>query len=126
MSCQVVPIPVLKDNHAYLLIDKANNVAAAIDPVDAKRVYEKAIALNVRIVSILTTNRYWDHAGGNEDLVRLLSEREDVNEVISVFGGIGDDVQAATNLLSDQDVISIGQLEVKAYHTPCHTRGHVL
>lgn len=37
-----------------------------------------------------------------------------------------DDVQAATNQLRYQDVISIGQFEVKAYHTPCHTGRHPL
>ncbi|CCI10796.1 unnamed protein product [Albugo candida] len=50
----------------------ANKVAAAMDPSLQNECHG-----------------HWDHAGGNEDLVRLLSKHEDVNEVISVFGGIG-------------------------------------
>ena len=125
MSLQVVPIPVLDDNYAYLLIDKANQVAAAIDPVDAR-----ATALGVEFITILTTHGHWDHAGGNIALVALLSTKtndcKNSNTAITVFGGVGDDVEAATNHVSDQDVITVGQLQVKAYHTPCHTRGHIL
>lgn len=31
---KIVPIPVLSDNYAYLLIDSANKIAAAVDPVE--------------------------------------------------------------------------------------------
>lgn len=56
---RVVPIPVLDDNYAYLLIDTQTNVAAAIDPAGAEAVYDAAKKENVKIIAILTTHHHW-------------------------------------------------------------------
>lgn len=37
-SALVVPVPVLSDNYAYLLIDEATRTAAAVDPVEPAKV----------------------------------------------------------------------------------------
>ncbi|KAH7468758.1 Hydroxyacylglutathione hydrolase, mitochondrial [Phytophthora ramorum] len=121
---QVELVPVLSDNYAYLLIDPTNHVAAAVDPVDAEKVYTRAQELQVTISMILTTHSHWDHAGGNRDLVDLVQARE--NREIPVIGGPGDAVEAQTRSVTDGDSVKLGDLEVKAYFTPCHTRDHVL
>lgn len=63
---KVVPVPVRKDNYAYLLIDESSNVAAAIDPYDIAKVTSAAEKLGVNIVAAITTHHHDDHAGGNK------------------------------------------------------------
>ncbi|CEG41560.1 hydroxyacylglutathione hydrolase [Plasmopara halstedii] len=121
---QVEIIPVLSDNFAYLLIDTTTHVAAAVDPVDAKKVFMRAKELKVTISMILTTHSHWDHAGGNQELVNLISTHD--NRQILVFGGPGNAVEAQTQTVTTEDSITLGTLNVKVYYTPCHTRDHVL
>ncbi|KAG7379440.1 hypothetical protein PHYPSEUDO_008584 [Phytophthora pseudosyringae] len=124
MSMQAELVPVLSDNYAYLLIDSKTRVAAAVDPVDAQKVYARAKELHVAISMILTTHSHWDHAGGNRELAELIQKRE--NRQIPVVGGPGDAVEAQTQSVTDGDVVKLGELDVKVYFTPCHTRDHVL
>ncbi|CAH0491544.1 unnamed protein product [Peronospora farinosa] len=121
MNMQVELISVLSDNYAYLLIDSMN---PAIDPVDAEKVYSRAKELQLVISLILTTHSHWDHAGGNRNLVGLIQERE--NRQIPVLGGPGNAIEAQTQSVADGDVVKLGNLDVKVYFTPCHTRDHVL
>ncbi|CAI5709132.1 unnamed protein product [Peronospora destructor] len=101
MAMQIELIPVLSDNYAYLLIDSTNHVAAAVDPVDAEKVYSRAKELQLVISLILTTHSHWDHAGGNRNLVDLIHERE--NRQIPVLGGPGHAVEAQTQAMADGD-----------------------
>ncbi|CAH0482831.1 unnamed protein product [Peronospora belbahrii] len=121
---QIERLSVLSDNYAYLLIDSTTHVAAAIDPVDAQKVYTRAKELQVTISLILTTHSHWDHAGGNRALVDLIQARE--NRDIPVIGGPGEAVEAQTQSVVDGDVVTLGNLNVRVYFTPCHTRDHVL
>ncbi|GLD95826.1 hypothetical protein PINS_up004504 [Pythium insidiosum] len=118
---QIEVIPVLSDNYAYLLIDDTTRVAAAVDPVDADKVLARAQALGVKITTILTTHSHWDHAGGNEALVERLTEPS-----LVVVGGVDDNVPMVTREVTTGDRIAVGTLEIQVFHTPCHTRGHVL
>ncbi|KAI9981469.1 hypothetical protein PInf_009221 [Phytophthora infestans] len=121
---QVELVPVLSDNYAYLLIDTATRVAAAVDPVDAAKVYSRAKKLQVTVSMILTTHSHWDHAGGNRELVDLINKHE--SRQIPVVGGPGDAVEAQTHSVTNGDVVKLGDLDVNVYFTPCHTRDHVL
>ncbi|KAF4315930.1 hypothetical protein BBO99_00008878 [Phytophthora kernoviae] len=124
MTMQIELIPVLSDNYAYLLIDPTNRVAAAVDPVDAEKVHARAQELKLKIEMILTTHSHWDHAGGNRDLSELILQRD--GRDIPVIGGPGAAVEAATRSVSEGETIALGELQIKVYFTPCHTRDHVL
>mmetsp|Transcript_12855 Transcript_12855/g.30122 ORF Transcript_12855/g.30122 Transcript_12855/m.30122 type:complete len:254 (+) Transcript_12855:68-829(+) len=115
---RVVVVPVLADNYAYLLIDDAAKVAACVDPAEPHPVYLKAQEEGVTLVGILTTHKHMDHAGGNGQLASMVPG-------IQVYGGVLDDVQACTRPLQHEDVFMIGGIEVKALHTPGHTRGSI-
>jgi len=116
---KIVPIPVLKDNYAYLIIDDKTKDAYAVDPAEAKKVLDKAKDLNVRIRKILTTHHHWDHASGNNKLVTLLGGG------IDVLGG-DDRIEGLTRKVTEGSTDSLGDLRVKVRFTPCHTTGHVL
>ncbi|DAZ98741.1 TPA: hypothetical protein N0F65_003797 [Lagenidium giganteum] len=121
---EVVHVPVLSDNYAYLLIDRNQRIAAAIDPVEPEKVVAAAKAQNVQIRMILTTHSHWDHAGGNEALRDLIKAHEGVD--IPVIGGNDDNVPAVTREVGHDEHIQLGSLDIRVLHTPCHTRGHVL
>lgn len=55
----VVLVPVLEDNYAYLLVDKASKEAAAVDPAEPEKVIAAAEERGLRITSILTTHKHW-------------------------------------------------------------------
>mmetsp|Transcript_20917 Transcript_20917/g.45601 ORF Transcript_20917/g.45601 Transcript_20917/m.45601 type:complete len:261 (+) Transcript_20917:115-897(+) len=120
MSCSVVPVPALADNYMYLIIDNESKHAAAVDPVDVDAIQKAANDNNATITTILTTHNHWDHSGGNIKLVKALST------IDRVYGGLSDDVPAATHEVGDGDTITIGaNTNVKVLFTPCHTPGHV-
>ena len=65
----IIHIPLLSDNYAYLLIDKASNVAAVIDPAEPQKVLDAAKAAGApKLTHVLCTHNHWDHAGGNRSL----------------------------------------------------------
>ena len=45
---------------------------------------------------------------------------------IKIFGGAIDNIPKCTNPLSDGDSFEIHGIKIKAMHTPCHTKGHIL
>ncbi len=56
---KIVPVPVLSDNYAYLLIDERSHEAAAVDPAEADKVLSAAQHHGVHITSVLTTHHHW-------------------------------------------------------------------
>mmetsp|Transcript_43916 Transcript_43916/g.70268 ORF Transcript_43916/g.70268 Transcript_43916/m.70268 type:complete len:247 (+) Transcript_43916:177-917(+) len=120
---EVVSIPILGSsaNYAYLLVDRARGECGAVDPADAKEVFEAANKLGVRITHVLTTHDHWDHAQGNLELVRMLGGEGKVE----VLGGRNDNIPACTRAVGDGDSFQVGTVEVRVLDTPCHTPGHV-
>ncbi|GJQ12424.1 hypothetical protein GpartN1_g4215.t1 [Galdieria partita] len=115
---RVTTIPVLSDNYAYLLIDTTKNVAAAIDPAEPEKVLEVATKERVKLTHVLTTHKHWDHSGGNKRMAEMVPG-------ITIVGGELDEVAGATLSVKDGQIIHVGNICVKALHTPCHTRGHI-
>eukprot|EP00440_Ansanella_granifera_P005746 gb/GFBE01006234.1/.p1 GENE.gb/GFBE01006234.1/~~gb/GFBE01006234.1/.p1 ORF type:complete len:255 (+),score=37.33 gb/GFBE01006234.1/:1-765(+) len=115
---RVVVVPVLSDNYAYLLIDDASKKAACVDPAEAHLVLAKAKEEGVEIVAVLTTHHHYDHAGGNQQMVEQVPG-------IKVYGGRLDNVAACTDQLDHDNVFSLGDIQVRALHTPGHTRGSI-
>jgi hypothetical protein len=62
-TCTVTVVPILDNNYAYLLIDKATRNAAVVDPADPYAVLRAVAAANVTLTHILTTHHHHDHAG---------------------------------------------------------------
>ena len=66
---EVVPVPQLSDNYAYLLIDPATREAAVVDCAEGGLVLAEVDRRQVRLVAVLATHHHFDHIGGNEDLL---------------------------------------------------------
>ncbi|MEW6300196.1 MAG: hydroxyacylglutathione hydrolase [Thermodesulfobacteriota bacterium] len=117
---RVIPIPVLKDNYAYLVIDDATKDAAVVDPSEAKPVAAAVKREGVNFTAIINTHHHWDHVGGNEELVREFPH-------LKVYGHKRDRdrTPCITNLVDEGDTVRIGTLEGRFLFIPCHTSGHV-
>ncbi|XP_037376781.1 hydroxyacylglutathione hydrolase, mitochondrial-like isoform X1 [Talpa occidentalis] len=116
-AMKVELLPALTDNYMYLIIDTDSREAAVVDPVQPQKVVETVRKQGVKLTTVLTTHHHWDHAGGNEKLVKL-------EPGLKVYGGddrIGALTHKATHLLT----LQVGSLSVKCLSTPCHTSGHI-
>jgi len=121
-NVSVRTIPVLRDNYAYLLMDKQHNVAAAVDPVEPTKVLRAAEEEGVRLVAVLTTHKHWDHSGGNEELLEKYPS-------LKIYASKYETVPGMTHGVGQGDVFQFHSpscLDVYVYCTPCHTRGHLL
>ena len=65
---EIVTIPCLQDNFAYLLICTKTMEAAIVDPSEATPVQNAVEQHGVELTSILNTHHHWDHVGGNKEL----------------------------------------------------------
>ncbi|XP_026324709.1 hydroxyacylglutathione hydrolase, mitochondrial [Hyposmocoma kahamanoa] len=110
-------LPALTDNYMYLLIDKATSEAAVVDPVIPSNVINAAKELGVNITKVLTTHHHWDHAGGNEDLKKMLPN-------VEVYGG-DNRIGGLTHMVDHGTKFNVGSLNVQCLFTPCHTSGHI-
>lgn len=111
-------LPALQDNYMYLIIDAATREAAIVDPVDPESVISAVDKENCKLTKVLTTHHHWDHAGGNEKLVKLFPQP------LEVYGG-DERIGALTNKVKQDDCFKIGALDVRCLFTPCHTTGHI-
>ncbi|KRT82417.1 hypothetical protein AMK59_4752, partial [Oryctes borbonicus] len=111
-------LPALSDNYMYLIVDDNTKQAAIVDPVEPDTVLEAVKEEGVNLTKILTTHHHWDHASGNEGLVKKSKN------ALQVFGG-DDRVDALTNKVKHGDMFTIGDINVECLFTPCHTTGHI-
>lgn len=119
---QIIPIPCLQDNYAYLVLPTTSKdpvksgPAIVIDPVEAHKV-QSQLPPGQTIQAILTTHHHWDHAGGNADMKTLFPNAE-------VWGG-DERILAIDRKVQDGQVLTVEKLKITALSTPCHTSGHV-
>ncbi|GBB88432.1 hypothetical protein RclHR1_00150028 [Rhizophagus clarus] len=116
-NMKVIPVPVLQDNYSYLVIDEKTNEAAVVDPVEPEKVLKVANEQGVNLKHLITTHHHDDHSGGNTNLVK---EKPD----LIVYGG-DNRIPSVTNIVKDNEEFKIGQIDVKALFTICHTSASV-
>lgn len=114
---KVRTISALTDNYMYLLIDKFEKCAFAVDPVEPDKILKCAEKEGVQIKAVLTTHHHFDHAGGNATISSMIKN-------IPIFGG-DDRIEALNRKLSHNEVFQIYKTNIQCLHTPCHTSGHV-
>jgi hydroxyacylglutathione hydrolase len=118
---QVVPVPQLVDNYAYLVIDEGARRAAVVDVAEAQPVIAAARREKVELVAILSTHHHFDHVGGNEELIAA------AHPGLRVFGHHGDRsrIPGITDALDDGEAFAVDGLAGLAIFIPAHTRGHL-
>jgi hydroxyacylglutathione hydrolase len=117
---EIVPVPQLTDNYAYLLIDPTTRDAAVVDCAEAPVVLAEAERLGVRLTAVLATHHHFDHVGGNPGLLAALPG-------LRVYGSAGDAprIPGITHRVRDGDPVQVGSIQGQAIMIPAHTSGHV-
>jgi hydroxyacylglutathione hydrolase len=116
----VVPVPQLADNYAYLVINAASRQAAVVDCAEAPAVLAEVERRGVRLVAVLATHHHFDHVGGNLDLLAALPD-------LSVYGSAADAprIPGITNRVKDGDDVAVAGVRGRIIFIPAHTSGHV-
>lgn len=116
---RIVPVPVLLDNYAYLVIADSG-AAAVVDPSEAGPVLAAVKSERVELAAIWNTHHHWDHVGGNRDL--LLAHPS-----LRVFGYAADQarIPGITDPIEDGQSFDFSGNDVRVIFIPAHTSGHV-
>jgi hydroxyacylglutathione hydrolase len=114
----VVVVPCLKDNFAYLVIE--NGKAAVVDPSEAAPVEAALAREGVTLSAIWLTHHHWDHVGGVKDLV---AKHENVEVVASTKDS--EKIEGVTRKVNDGDEVAHGSLRVRIIENPGHTFGAI-
>ncbi len=119
MRTEIVTVPCLADNYAYIIHDKSSNKNSLIDAPQAgpilKALKEKGWSLDF----ILITHHHSDHIDAIEELKALFDP---------IIFGAQKDVHRLPKLdvsLSDKEKFSTGGLIFKCFEVPGHTSGHL-
>jgi hydroxyacylglutathione hydrolase len=115
---QVLAVPCLRDNYAYLVIDRT--AAAVVDPGEAGPVVEAIARAGVRLAAVWLTHHHWDHVGG----VQALAAAHPGLKVIAHDSDLGR-VAGATRGVRDGEVITLGDVRATIVHNPGHTLGAI-
>jgi len=115
---QVVVVPCLKDNFAYLVID--NGKAAVVDPSEAAPIEAALSRENATLTAIWLTHHHWDHVGGVKD---LLAAHPNLDVVASTKDS--EKIAGVTHKVNDGDHVTHGALEARIIENPGHTLGAI-
>ena len=116
---RVVPVPCLKDNFAYLVIDDDGR-CAVVDPGEAAPIEAALAREHATLAAVWATHHHLDHVGGVADLVAA-------HPGLEVVIGTGDAEKTAhvTRTVDDGDEVTLGSLRARCIHNPGHTLGAV-
>jgi hydroxyacylglutathione hydrolase len=117
---QVIPVPCLSDNYAYLVIEHGR--AAVVDPSQADPVLRAIDEARVKLSEIWLTHHHWDHIGGIDPLI----EECPIEHVRgSRYDADHQRIPRQTDALSDGDSFDFGGAPVDIVEIPGHTLGAI-
>lgn len=139
MKVLVLPLGNMSTN-CLIAYDEATRQGAVIDPGgenSSERIITRAKADGIEIKYILLTHAHFDHMLSLEALreatgAPLALHAHDAESItdpnltyMTQFAGINTGCKPAEILLSDGDVIELGETRLTVLHTPGHTMGSV-
>lgn len=113
-------LPALSDNYIFLLHDPQQNVAAVVDPAEARPVLQKLAELEAPLVAIFNTHHHSDHVGGNQTLLKHFP-----NAVVYASETDRGRIPGQQVFLKEGDRVPFGDRTAEVLFVPGHTRGHI-
>ena len=117
---EIIQIPVLSDNYIFLMLDRAQKIAAVVDPAEAAPVLAELRRQQVELVAIFNTHHHGDHVGGNKELIAAYPN-------LRVYGGAEDRgrIPGQQVYLVEGDRVEFGERVGEVFFIPGHTRAHI-
>lgn len=113
----------------YIVGDGVSKTCALIDPAfETERILGEVEKEGYRVTHVINTHHHSDHTAGNAAILaatdaKLLIHRLDGEKLGGMMGGKGS--PPPDDLLEDNDVIAIGEEQLKVIHTPGHSPGGI-
>lgn len=119
MPLNLVTVPCLADNYAYLVHDAATDAVACIDVPEAAPILRALGERDWKLSHILITHHHHDHIGGVEALAGATGAR--------VIGAAADAhrLPPLDEQVAEGDVIRVGMETAEVIDVSGHTMGHV-
>jgi len=116
---EIVTIPCLKDNYAFLLHDPNTGATAVIDVPEAEPIQAALAARGWTLSDILITHHHWDHVDGVAALRAATGAR--------VWGAAADAhrLPPLDQAVAEGDSVMIGGIAAHVIDVPGHTIGHI-
>jgi hydroxyacylglutathione hydrolase len=125
------------ENFAYLIGDETTRTCAIIDPAfDPQKILNVAASNGYSITHVINTHGHSDHTSGNAAIIestgaQLCIHRADAGQVTRllnravsrILGGKGSPPPSL--ILEDNDIIKVGNVDLRVLHTPGHTPGSI-
>jgi hydroxyacylglutathione hydrolase len=118
MAIEVVRVPVLSDNYAWLVHDSDSGETAVVDPGEAGPVEAAAAARGWRIGQVWLTHWHPDHVGGMPAL-------KAAGAVVTGPAAEAAKIDGLDRTVAEGDELRLGQHRAAVWETPGHTAGHV-
>jgi len=115
---EIVAVPVLADNYAWLIYDPKTEDAAVVDPGEAAPVLASAKERGWHISQVWTTHWHPDHTGGN-------AEMKAAGATITGPAAERERIPTLDTFVRAGDVVRLGSHTAQVLAVPGHTAGHV-
>jgi len=119
MTISASPVPILKDNYAWLLKDSATGATAIVDPADAQPVIAALERAGGRLDLILLTHHHADHTAGTDEV------RARFNAPVAGAAADAHRLPRLDQALREGDTVKLGNAAGRVIDTPGHTRGQI-
>lgn len=116
---EIVQVPILGDNYAYLLHEPQQGTTAAVDPGEAAPLLAAAEARGWGIDLILLTHHHADHIAGVAGIREATGAA-----VVAPLADLGR-IENVDIAVADGETIHLGATHAAVLETPGHTSGHV-
>jgi hydroxyacylglutathione hydrolase len=112
---EIVQIPILSDNYAWLLHDADSGETVVVDPGDAGPLQMEADARGWTVTAVWNTHWHPDHVAGNSGFdAPVTAPAEEAAKIGRV-----------DHAIAEGDTISIGGHRAQVMRVPGHTQGHL-
>ena len=121
MSVTATPVPILKDNYAWLLRDAATGATAIVDPAEAAPCIAAIEKAGGRLDMILLTHHHADHTAGTDEV------RARFGAQVQVVGATADAhrLPRLDRSVREGDTVALGDSSATVIETPGHTVGQI-
>jgi len=116
---EIIPIPCLTDNYAYIIYDNNSKTTGVVDPSESQPIISFLKKKNIKLNYILNTHHHFDHIGGNIELKKIY------NAEIIGFEGDKHRIPGIDIALKNNEKWNFGNSTIKIIHIPGHTLGHI-